>query len=241
VRVEVLGVKLDAVDMPGALQAVTRFIKQGWPQQIVTVNAEIIYQAQKAPELKKIINRSGLVVPDGTGVVWATRLLGNPVPARVPGIDLALNIAGQACREGWRLFLYGAAPGVAGLAAARLQAQFPGLDIAGTAHGYLSTSEQQDLVPRIRTARPDVLMVALGAPQQEYWIREHMHALQVPVCIGVGGSFDVLAGKTHRAPQWVQRVHLEWFYRILRDPRRWKRSLAIPRFMWLVLRAMLRG
>lgn len=237
---EVLGVKLDAVDMAGALQQVACFIKQGLPQQIVTVNAEIIYLAHQTPPLKKIINQAGLVVPDGSGVVWAARLLGNPVPARVPGIDLAVNIAREASREGWPLFLYGAAPGVAAQAATRLEEQFPGIKISGTAHGYLNAREQQALVNRLRQSPPDVLLVALGAPKQEYWIREHLPALKIPVCIGVGGSFDVLAGRVNRAPRWVQRAHLEWFYRIIRDPRRWKRSLAIPRFVWLVLLAKLR-
>lgn len=230
-----LGCRVDAVTLDEALEVLSRFIASGKPHHIVTLNAEMAYRALHDPEFRNIINRAGLVTPDGAGIVWAAHMLGSPVPERVAGIDLVQALAVRAAKEGWRLFLYGGAPGVAEEAARRLKKRYPGLNILGTSHGYLSPKEEEELLQNLRKTPPDVLLVALGSPKQEYWIARHLAELGIPVAIGVGGSLDVLAGRTKRAPRFMQRLGLEWLYRVMREPRRVKRILALPKFMIAVL------
>lgn len=236
-KIEILGTLIDQVDMASALQKIETFIAEGIPHHVITLNAEIIYRAQFEPELRAIINRAALVTPDGAGVVWASRYLKKPVPERVTGIDLLQAIAARASTTGWRLFLLGGAPGVAEEAAANLKKRFTNLNIVGTHHGYWPPTEEEAIVALIRSARPDVLFVALGAPRQEYWISRHLSVLGVPVCMGVGGSFDVLAGRVKRAPKWMQQLQLEWLARLVQEPFRWRRMLALPKFMFQVMRS----
>ncbi|GAW93854.1 WecB/TagA/CpsF family glycosyltransferase [Calderihabitans maritimus] len=235
-KVNVLGTRVDALDTEQVVQEIARFIAEGNPHQVVTLNAEILYRAQRDQALKELINTADLVTPDGAGVVWAARRLKQPVPERVTGIDLMYRLVKEAERTGWRLFLFGAAPGVAEEAARNLKKNYPKLQIAGTFHGYPASNEEEALLSKIRQARPHILFVALGAPRQEYWIRRHMQELNVPVSIGVGGSFDVIAGRKKRAPKWMQRLHLEWLFRLLQEPWRYKRMLVLPRLVFLVLK-----
>jgi N-acetylglucosaminyldiphosphoundecaprenol N-acetyl-beta-D-mannosaminyltransferase len=225
--------------MPQTLNKIMEFIRTGIPRQVITLNAEIIYQAQSNPDLLQLINQADLVTPDGAGVVWASRYLGRPVPARVTGIDLVLALGPVAEVKGYRLFLLGAAPGVAEEAGQKLQESYPKLVVAGAYHGYFQpgSPEEQQVLQMIRQAQPDLLLVALGAPRQEFWIRQHLAAgdLTVPVSIGVGGSLDVIAGRVERAPAWMRRCQLEWLGRLLREPRRWRRMLALPKFVLKVL------
>ncbi|MDQ0285080.1 N-acetylglucosaminyldiphosphoundecaprenol N-acetyl-beta-D-mannosaminyltransferase [Desulfofundulus luciae] len=246
-HINLLGARVDAVDLAGAVERVAAFVATGRPHQVITLNPEILYRAQQEPELLALINRADLVTADGIGIVWAAKVAGTPVPGRVTGIDLMLALVSRAAREGWRIFLLGAAPGVAEEAARRLKEKHPGLVVAGTQHGYFKpapvttgTGEtgvtEWDVVEQIRAAQPDLLFVALGAPKQEKFIARHKQALGVPVAMGVGGSFDVIAGRVARAPVWMQRLHLEWLGRLLREPRRWRRMLVLPRFAWLAWR-----
>ncbi|MEW8957720.1 MAG: WecB/TagA/CpsF family glycosyltransferase [Moorella sp. (in: firmicutes)] len=232
----ILGSRVDVLTLAAAVDRVKEFIAAGTPHHIVTLNAEIAYRASREPELQAVINRAHLVTADGAGILWAARKLGTPLPERVTGIDLLQALAAEGGRRSWRFFFYGAAPGVAETAAARLQRENPGLVIAGTAHGYLPPDAMPRLIADIKAARPHILFVALGAPRQEYWIAAHLKELGVPVAIGVGGSFDVLAGKAKRAPAWVQRLNLEWLYRVLREPARVRRTAALPKFMMAVMR-----
>lgn len=234
-KVNILGTLVDKVTMEEALAKVEEYIAGKKPRHIITLNAEIIYRAQKEPRLKTVINQADLVTPDGAGVVWASQKLGHPLPERVTGIDLMLKIAQRANEKGWKLYLYGAAPGVAEQAAQNLKKNFKDLKIVGTKHGFISSDEMGDLIDHIQAQRPDVLFVALGAPRQEYWIREHLEELQVPVCMGVGGSFDVIAGRLKRAPKIFQELKLEWLYRLLQEPKRFKRMLALPKFVLKIL------
>lgn len=231
----ILGCRVDSLTLAGAVARVAQYIEEGTPHQVVTINAEIAYQAHRDPRLREIINRAALVTADGSGVVWAARTLGHPLPERVTGIDLLQALAAAGARQGWRFYLYGAAPGVAGIAAARLKASYPGLEVAGTSHGYQTAAEMPGLLAAIKAARPHVLLVGLGAPKQEYWIAGHLQELRVPVAIGVGGSFDVLAGVVKRAPVWLQKLNLEWLYRVVQG-KRFKRFLALPKFMLAVLK-----
>jgi N-acetylglucosaminyldiphosphoundecaprenol N-acetyl-beta-D-mannosaminyltransferase len=245
-QVTILGARVDAAGMQGAIDFAAAAVaaarsadgKKIKPKQIITLNAEIIYRAQNEPELLDLINQADLVTPDGAGVVWAANYLGRPVPERVTGIDLLQEIVKEAGKKGWRLFFFGGAPGITAKAAENLQKKYQNLQIVGTKHGYLASIEEEEaLIELIKKSTPDILFVALGAPKQEFWIKKHQEKLQVPVCIGVGGSFDVLAGKFTRAPGWMQEARLEWLYRLLKEPARYKRMLALPKFMLKVIQS----
>lgn len=223
------------MDRQQVLAAVKGFVASNRPHQVITANAELVYRAWHDPEVARVMAEAALVTPDGAGVVWAARRLAGITLQRVTGIDLAADICEAAVKSGWRLFLFGGQPGVAEEAATRLEARYPGLVICGTSHGYLEPAEMKKLVTRIRTASPHVLLVGLGAPKQELWINHHLEELGVPVCLGVGGSLDVLAGRIRRAPEWVQRANLEWLYRLILQPARLKRQMVLPAFAWRIL------
>ncbi|HNX92703.1 MAG TPA: WecB/TagA/CpsF family glycosyltransferase, partial [Syntrophomonas sp.] len=174
--------------------------------------------------------------PDGIGIVWAGRRLGYPFEERVSGIDLLYLICERAPQEGWKIYFLGAAPGIADEAARQLTQKYPAINICGIHDGYFSEEQQQSMLEEIKALQPDILFVALGAPGQEYWIHKYRQAIEVPVAIGVGGSFDVIAGIKSRAPEWMIRANLEWLYRLLKEPSRLKRQMALPKFVLLILR-----
>ncbi|MEW6662558.1 MAG: WecB/TagA/CpsF family glycosyltransferase [Bacillota bacterium] len=236
-KVSILGVRVDAVTMPETLNIIEGFIQEGKPRHVITLNAEIIHRAWQEPSLKEIIDQAHLVTPDGSGVVWAAKKLGTPVPERVTGIDLVQALLPLAAQKGWSLYFYGGKPGVAEEAARRLKEQHPGLIIAGTSHGYLSEQDKHHLLVDIKAKKPHILLVALGAPRQEHWIRQHLAGLNVPVSIGVGGTLDVLSGRVKRAPAAFQKLKMEWLYRLLKEPWRARRMLALPKFTLAVLKA----
>ena len=237
----ILGVRVDDVTGDETLALVERFIAERTPHQICTVNPEFIMAAQRDEVFRAVINNAALCLPDGVGVLWAARRLGHPLRERVGGTDIAERMAARAAQLGWRMYFLGAAPGVAEEAAAVLQARYPGLVVAGTFTGSPARAEEDAIVERILAARPDVLLVAFGAPSQDVWIARNQSRLQVPVAVGVGGAFDFIAGVTRRAPRWVQRIGLEWLHRLTHEPWRWRRQLALPRFVWCVLRASDQG
>ncbi len=243
-RVEILGVGFDPVDLDGAVERITAFIARRRPHLVVTANVEMVMRARRAPDLREILAHAALVVADGVGVVWGARWLGRPLPGRVPGIDLATRLCGEASRRGWRVYLLGGAPGIAAAAAARLREGHSGLAIVGIGNGYFGPEEDTDVVRAIRDASPTLLLAGLGAPRQERWLSRHLDALGVPVVMGVGGTLDVWAGRTRRAPRIMQALGLEWCYRLLRQPSRLSRQLAIPHFIAVVslhrLRTLLR-
>lgn len=236
-RVDLLGVKVDACTLAQAVERIARLVAGGGPHQVVTANAEMIWRAWQEREFAAVLAGAALVTADGRGVLWAGRQLGQRLPEQVAGIDLVEALAQHGARAGWRFFFYGGAPGVAEAAAAALKKRYPGLAVVGTAHGYQTEAGEERVKEAIRAARPHLLLVGLGVPKQEYWIARHNPELLVPVAIGVGGSFDVLAGKTRRAPGWVRHLGLEWLYRLLREPWRWRRQLVLPAFALRVLRA----
>jgi len=233
-RVWILGVPFDPLDLRGAVAACVRMVADGRPHLAVTANPEAVVRALDDPEFAEVLRRADLVVADGIGVVWASRRLGRPLPMRVPGIELMEALCAHAARQGLRVFLLGGSEGVAEQAARTLIRRYPGLCIAGTHHGYFT--EDEPVVARIAGARADLLFAGMGMPRQEKWLSRHLSDLGVRLAMGVGGSLDVLAGRVRRAPGFVQQVHLEWLYRLLREPRRWRRQLALLRFVWAVLR-----
>lgn len=237
----ILGVRVDAVTAAEALDIIEQIVREGRPQQVVTVNPEFVMAAQANQAFRRVLNAAALALPDGIGLVWAARILGQRLPERVAGSDLVPRLAERAARRGWKLFLLGAAPGVAEQAAARLVARCPGLTVAGTYAGSPAAAEEEDIVARVRAVRPGVLFVAYGAPAQELWIARNLERLGVPLCMGVGGALDFIAGVRRRAPRWVQRLGLEWLYRLLQEPWRWRRQLALPRFAFAILMERLKG
>jgi N-acetylglucosaminyldiphosphoundecaprenol N-acetyl-beta-D-mannosaminyltransferase len=232
--VGVLGVRVDDVTYAEALDLIAAYITARAPRQIATVNPEFIVAAQTDAAFRDILNRTALNLPDGIGVLWAARRLGHPLRERVAGVDVVEQIAQRASQEGWRVFLLGAAEGVARKVAEVWQARYPNIAIAGAFSGSPRSGEEEAIVERIRAARPDVLFVAYGAPAQDKWIARNLLRLNVPACMGVGGAFDFIAGVTRRAPRWMQRLGLEWLHRLIRQPWRWRRMLALPRFAWQV-------
>lgn len=238
-RVRIMGAGVDRVNMLQALYRIEVFISSRQPHQIITLNSELLYRAQNEPPLLGLINQADMVTADGAGIVWAAGHLGTPLPEKVTGIDLTQGIAPLAAQRGWKVFLLGGQPGVAEEAAIRLLDLAPGINIVGTHHGYFKPgAEEEKVLGLIDEKSPDILLVAMGAPNQDYWIRRHLDAgrLRVPVCIGVGGTLDVLAGRVKRAPGWMRRLKLEWLWRLILEPWRWRRMLALPRFVWAVLR-----
>ena len=233
--------RVDRVDMDGAIALVKRFIAQGTPHHIVTADASMVVTAAQDPEFAAIVACADLVTPDGAGILWATRRMGTPVRAKVSGVDLAARCCALSAKEGWRVFFFGAAPGVAEEAAARVRARHPGANIVGFRDGFFKPEEEAQVVAEIREARPDILLVALGIPKQEKFISRHKAALGVPVCIGVGGTLDVFSGAVRRAPVWMQNSGLEWAYRLASNPKKISKVALLPRFVLMTLRAARSG
>lgn len=232
----VLDLPVDPMTMPQALERVAGAIANRTPLQIVTLNAEMSMQAQADPALAEVIKKCGLAVPDGSGVIWALKRQGVSTP-KVAGVDLLRGMAEQASKAAHKLFLLGAKPGVAQEAADALQAQYPGLQVVGVRDGYFKAEDEPALFDEIRQANPDILLVALGVPRQELWIAQHQAALGVPVAMGVGGSFDVFAGRVQRAPTIFQQLHLEWLFRLIQEPWRFQRMQStLPRFVAEVMK-----
>lgn len=231
----VLGVPIHDVTYDEVLDLVATWVAQRGPHQIATVNPEFVMAARRDREFRAALERADLCLPDGVGITLAARYVGRPLRERVAGVDLVERLAARAAREGWRLFLLGAAPGVAERAAAVLCARSPGLVICGTHAGGPALEEEREITDLIRTARADVLLVAYGAPAQDLWIGRNLERSGAAVGIGVGGAFDYLTGVTRRASRWVRRLGLEWLQRLVRQPWRWRRQLALPHFALLVL------
>ena len=230
-----LGVRVDDVTYQEALEQIEQCVQTGTLCQIATVNVEFIMEARRNPEFRRALAEARLCVPDSVGVSWAARRCGSPLRERVAGVDLVERIAARAPEKGWRIYFLGAAPGVAERAASVLAERYPGLEIAGCYAGSPQPEDEYALVQRIQTSRPDVLLVAYGAPRQDLWIARNQARIGVAVAMGVGGSFDYIAGVARRAPAWVRRAGLEWLHRLIRQPWRLRRQLAIPRFVLLVL------
>lgn len=241
--IEAFGMKISPVSMAEAIDKVEEFILSKQPHHVVTSDANAILRAQEDPEYAAIVRRAALITPDGYGVMWGARLLNLPVYERVTGVDMVDGICARAARKGYSIYILGSAPGVAALAAEKLAAKHPGLTIAGTQHGYFSQEgiSEEEIAAQINAARPDVLFVAFGIPKQEKFIAKHMAAMNVPVSVGVGGSFDVYSEKLKRAPIYIQRSGMEWLYRVWQEPSRWKRMSYVPRFMVLAIKVWLFG
>lgn len=231
--VNILGSRVDNVDTQEALQRIEGFVREKRFAHIVTLNAEIAYLAAENAELRDIINQAALVTPDGSGILWAAEKLGCPLRERVTGIDLMNAACEMAADRGYTVFLLGSEDGVAAEAAEALCRRLPELKVCGTYHGFFLKEQngRARVAGMLRERRPDLLFVAMGAPKQEYVIKE-IEQLGVPMAVmGVGGSFDVISGHVKRAPAPIQKLRLEWLWRTLLQPSRWKRTMRLPLFM----------
>lgn len=238
-RTEVLGVGFDNINMEQALDRGMELIAEGGPHLVVTPNAEIVQIARKDPEFMEIIGKADLVIPDGIGVVYASKILGRPIGARLPGCDYAAGLMERMAKSGHKLFLLGAKPGVAEEAAEKLTEAYPGLSVCGTHDGYFK--EDGPVAEAIRQAGADVVFVCLGAPKQEKWIAKNGAATGASLLIGLGGSLDVFAGRVERAPEFWQKINMEWLYRGLKEPTRLKRIIKLPLFLVSALGARIKG
>jgi N-acetylglucosaminyldiphosphoundecaprenol N-acetyl-beta-D-mannosaminyltransferase len=224
--IHLLGVQVHAVTMAQTLAWIEGAVAERSPRQICTANPEFVMTAQRDREFFRLLNQADLVIPDGVGLLWAARQQGAHLPERVAGSDLIYRVAEVAARHGWRLYFLGAAEGVAQRAAEILLAKYPGWVLAGAFAGSPRLEENALLVTKVKAARPDVLMVAYGAPAQDKWVARNLKELDVPVSLGVGGSFDFVAGVVPRAPAWLQHLSLEWLYRLWKQPWRLRRILS---------------
>jgi|SRR5680860_266314 len=231
-RVDILGITVDTYSMPETVEQIRQAVEGQNQMRIVTANPEMIYASTRNARLNKLINSADIVTADGIGVVWAARRLGTPDLERVTGIDLVNALLPIAHAGKWRIFFLGGKPGVAEQAANQVALKNHGITWAAT-HGYFSSEEEPEVLGKIQHFRPDVLLVGLGAPRQEYWIAKHPGLAFVSM--GVGGSFDALAGIVVRAPKRVQDLHVEWLYRLWKEPWRWKRQTVLPRFVLKIL------
>ncbi len=222
-RITILGIPIDNVTTDDVMAHIAVWLEQGGAHQIATVNPEFVMEAQHNAEFREVLLNTALNTPDGFGLLLAARWLGTPLRGRATGVALVPRIAALAAERGYRLFLLGAAPGVAHQAAAILTARYPGLQVVGTFAGTPHPRHEPFLRQILAAARPHVLLVAYGHPRQDLWIARNQPDLHIPVAMGVGGVFDYLTGRVSLAPAWMRAVGLEWLYRLLRQPRRWKR------------------
>lgn len=219
-RVRVLNGHFDAMRLAEVVDWAATWIREGRHGHLCTVNVAILMMMRRDPRLQRIVDGAALVVADGHPIVWASRLGTTPLPERVAGIDLIGVLARRAVRDGFGIYLLGARRPVVEAAARRLRTEHPGLSIRGVADGYFGPAEAEERARAIRESRAQLLLVGMGVPRQEFFIEEHGPSLGANLAIGVGGSFEVLAGIRRRAPQWCQRIGLEWFWRFLQEPRR---------------------
>ncbi|BCR06696.1 acetylglucosaminyldiphosphoundecaprenol acetyl-beta-D-mannosaminyltransferase [Desulfuromonas versatilis] len=201
----------------------------------VAINPEKICRALSDQSLKKILNDADFGICDGVGTALALRILKGKAPPRITGIALFFELIQEAARQGWKVFLLGATPESNQIAGRKLLESNPSLQIVGQADGYSQFHSDTEVVRKINESGADIVFIAMGSPKQEFWIAEHRKTMNAPFCIGVGGTFDIVSGKTRWAPAWCRRTGTEWLYRLIQEPKRWRRQLVLPKFVWAVL------
>ncbi|MCA0458684.1 MAG: WecB/TagA/CpsF family glycosyltransferase [Chloroflexi bacterium] len=234
-RIRILGLPVDAITYPEWLDLIGKWVASDRIHHVCTINPEFMMIARQDVNFHNILSRADLCVPDGIGLLWAAKHLGQPLPERVTGSDGVPKIAECAAQTGWKLYFLGAAPGVADKAAQVLRQQYLTLQIVGIYSGSPAPNEEDAIVEQVNASGADILFVAYGAPEQDKWIARNLPRLQVKMAMGVGGSFDFIAGIVPRAPQWMRRFGLEWLYRLYLQPWRIRRMLRLPRFVVAVL------
>ena len=244
-EINILGIEIDNISYGEALARICELIKTGEVVYVVAPNVDHVIKLQSDAEFRRIYENASLVLADGMPLLWAARFLGTPLKGKISGSDLFPELCAFAAEKGYKLFFLGGRPGAALKAAEVLRAKHPGIQIVGIyspPFGFENdVAENRKIIQMIRDAKPDILFVGLGAPKQEKWIFSHYKELNVPISIGIGVSFEFVSGMVRRAPLWMQRIGLEWFWRLMMEPRRlWKRYLVDDmKFLYLVLKQKL--
>lgn len=240
-RIDILDTPVDCVDMAQALELINQHIQEAkQPGTVLAVNPEKVYALRENRFLKNFFTQAAILIPDGIGIVMAMRLKGYAA-TRVPGADLMIEICDMASKRGYRIFIYGAKEEINRAAVERLNKSYPTLQIVGRANGYITDSNMDQLVAQINESKADILFVALGSPRQEEWMYKYLQQLNtVRICQGIGGTLDTIVGNVKRAPLFFQRLHLEWFFRLLQQPSRAKRQVKLLNFVWEVVSNLVR-
>ena len=228
-----LGVNVITLNYDEIIEDIKKRMEEGLTSTIIAVNPEKVITASQDEQVKTLINDATYQIPDGVGVLIASRLKGGAIQSRVTGVDMMDRLLKFAADEGKKVFMYGAKEEVVASAKVKIEEKYPSIQITGYSNGY--TKDQDELVRKINESGAEIIFVALGSPRQELWIRDHMNELNVKVYQGVGGSFDVFAGNVKRAPSFFRKAGLEWFYRLISDPKRFKRQLALPKFLFKII------
>ncbi len=231
---EILGCRLDPIDSDEATARILALARDGQGAQIVTLGTEMVVYAQSDARFRAIVNACALSLCDTVGLLAVARRRGAPMRERVTGVELIERLCVGAAADGLPVYFLGAAEGVAAEAAAILRSRWPALRVAGVRNGYFNEDENAEVVRAIAASGARLLFAGLGSPRQEYWLAENLRETGCGAGVGIGGSLDVIAGRIERAPRLVRRLGLEWLYRLLKEPRRWRRQLALPRFVWLI-------
>ena len=238
-RINVLGVDFDNVTMDEAVDAAWALMEARSGGYIVTPNPEIVMSCRADPDVAAAVAGAALTIPDGIGIIYGAKILKTPLKEKVPGCDFSLKLMERMAKAGKSVFILGASPGTAEKAAENLGERLPGLRFVGTHNGYFN--DDAPVIEAINAAAPDLLLVCLGAPKQELWMHKNAAALNVGLMVGAGGSVNIYAGTVQRAPEFWRRAGLEWLYRLLQEPKRIKRQMALPKFMLKVIGVSLRG
>ena len=238
-KTDIMGITFDNVTMQQALERAGEILAGDKTCYAVTPNAEIAYEALRDESLRALLNEADLVLPDGAGVVLASKILKTPLQQKVAGVDFADGLLGMLAQNGKSVYLLGSKPGIAELAAEKMREKHPGLMICGMHDGYFK--DDAPVIAAINEAKPDVLFVCLGAPKQELFMKRHQNDLSCRLMIGLGGSLDSFAGTVKRAPKWMIKANLEWLYRLYKEPKRFGRMLRLPKYLWAVVCRRIRG
>lgn len=241
IRIDVLGIGFDSLSMDEAIGHALSAMEGRSPKYIVTPNPEIVMLCRENKELMSAVNEAFMVLPDGIGIVHGARILGTPLKQKIPGIDFAQALFTPMAEKKMSVFLLGAAEGIAEEAGKVLSSRFSGLQISGTNDGFFKEEENEAIIQKINSASPDLLLVCLGSPKQELWMRENAEKLKVGLMAGLGGSLDVFSGNVKRAPEAFQRLGLEWLHRLIKQPSRAKRMTNLPKFAFAVIGRRLKG
>ncbi|MDR2183107.1 MAG: WecB/TagA/CpsF family glycosyltransferase [Clostridiales bacterium] len=234
-RTKILGVSFDNITLHQAVEKAMSFLQNETTGIIFTPNPEMVMLAQRDAEFAEVLAAADLVIPDGIGIVWASRFTDAKISQRVPGIELTLALLEKISHTGHSVYFLGGAPGVASAAAAKMQEKFPNIKVCGDHHGYFDNADDAEIVAEINAAKADIVLVGLGFPRQEKWIFRHKEHTCAKIMVGVGGSLDVFSGRVRRAPGLFQKLGLEWFYRLARQPSRLLRQFALVKFVMLVV------
>lgn len=242
--VKILDVKVDDVTLRESVRFIERLLSdKSKPHYVVTINPEFIVAAAKDQQFKEILNNADLSIPDGIGLLWAAKILGKNLRERVTGVDLVKELSKLSQEKGFRIMFFGGESGVADKTVECLQSEYPNMR-AYSDSGPLNVSQETNqeksrYFKKIKKFSPDILLVAFGHPKQEKWIARNLREFNIPISIGVGGAFNYLCGKSKRSPLWIRKLGLEWLYRLITEPYRWKRQIALIKFIFLVLKQKL--